>query len=333
MFANNKHNMLYTELDLHPKDTGATAPTWEDTAGTASSFDPRVLFDNCAHAYTDVHRRERLVTCTLLCSMVAPTASASHWTVQYTDWMGNGSLRHEGWHLAATGQPVPTWMRRALLGDVSYRNVCAYIDSIDRDKFKILASEVAMLGTLGKSSYGVKPDLILQDKTTGSCGGVEWKSGSRPAGIAAYNKWVGSACTGAPPDSKFTRDSFQVHLTRHALSAVLDTRSGKSYDVSGFWKLVYGQHSADAAHEEIAHPIPEDVLARVLSIPLGYIQAVRTILDGNDMPRVLLNAAWSFPQERRKFARSPYVAHFDTEHGTNRRRFHAANFTGVDGDN
>ena len=167
---------LFTELDLYARSE-REVPIWEAARGKPSSFDPRVLFDEAMHVFTlaDSEGGQTIPNCTLLCSMLTPVSSVDCWSVQNTKWIADGKLRHEAWHLYAFGKVLPDYMRRKLQNDASYVHVRDFIDSIDREQFELLPSEVPMLGKLGVNHYGVIADLLVRDKNTNQCGGFGYE--------------------------------------------------------------------------------------------------------------------------------------------------------------
>ena len=138
---------------------------------------------------------------------------------------------------------------------------------------------------------------------------IEAKSGSQPAGIRAFRKWVDGKYCGTFPDSLLARDVPQLHL-----QALTRESKGKP---SPLLMLVYDNPTVVPRKDEdqLLLYIPRDIVVPLIKCLFTGIHDVLDAAKDPSLPRILLNVAWSFEADR--FELHPEAARFDTTANTN----------------
>ena len=118
-----------------------------------------------------------------------------------------------------------------------------------------------------------------------------------------------------------------------ALAGVVDTATNAKYNaLTARWYVVYGCPTSGTCELYNVPLIPAEVLARELRQPVLYVATLHKAMANSDAKKVLINAAWGFPSEIKRFQIAPFWLTFDAEHGTNKNRNPTATTCSVDGE-
>jgi hypothetical protein len=105
---------------------------------------------------------------------------------------------------------------------------------------------------------------------------------------------------------------------------------GPEVKVGNKHMLVYGNPSSGKVIHHKVPIIPESVLTSIVTTQCDRISLVRKLMSDPITPRVVINAAWSFPTQRRRFQLFPSFAAFDIVGGTNKQLRPLMQMTGLD---
>ena len=157
---------------------------------------------------------------------------------------------------------------------------------------------------------------------------------------ASIKRWLTDSSNGGAatyPDSPYAQDVLRANLEMHALTQ-LPSPPGKSpwmvdkQERPPMLMFTSPKGATRSAISEDVPIIPIPKLASLLDTQYGYIQVARLKMS-SDEHRTLLNAAWSFPEQRRLFTLFPCFATTDACAKTNSSLLPLQQFAGMDANN
>ena len=175
----------------------STSPPAQTLSHDDSLFDLRVIFDEASFAYKLAACGTVLPHSTLLAALATPVASKAMFVKQNTVWNRKSLQRHEGWRLIGDGLPLKEGMRKALVGDAAFQNICTFIrQSIaltGKDAISLLPGSPRMLCKVAAHNVGTQADRIFRHVESGETALWEYHPTSKPSKMSIV------AVTVSPP--------------------------------------------------------------------------------------------------------------------------------------
>ena len=115
----------------------------------------------------------------------APVASKAMFVKQNTVWNRKSLQRHEGWRLIGDGLPLKEGMRKALVGDAAFQNICTFIRQstalTGKDAISLLPGSPRMLCKVAAHNVGTQADRIFRHVESGETALWEYHPTSKPS--------------------------------------------------------------------------------------------------------------------------------------------------------